>query len=73
MEPQLCTGRQAEARAGKLAIGTTGFGIGPAYEDKMARVGLRFDELNNFARFSEKLSRNLADLLRNLDELGIVP
>jgi adenylosuccinate synthase len=53
--------RAREARAGKLAIGTTGFGIGPAYEDKMARVGLRFDELNNFARFSEKLTRNVAD------------
>ena len=47
--------RAREARAGKRAIGTTGFGIGPAYEDKMARVGLRFDELNNFARFREKL------------------
>ena len=53
--------RAREARAGKRAIGTTGFGIGPAYEDKMARVGLRFDELNNFARFSEKLDRNVAD------------
>ena len=53
--------RAREARAGKRAIGTTGFGIGPAYEDKMARVGLRFDELINFARFREKLARNIAD------------
>ena len=53
--------RAREARAGKSAIGTTGFGIGPAYEDKMARVGLRFDELINFARFREKLARNIAD------------
>jgi adenylosuccinate synthase len=53
--------RARETRAGKRAIGTTGFGIGPAYEDKMARVGLRFDELNNFARFREKLTRNIAD------------
>ena len=53
--------RAREARAGSRAIGTTGFGIGPAYEDKMARVGLRFDELNNFARFREKLTRNVAD------------
>ena len=29
--------RAREARLGKNAIGTTGFGIGPAYEDKMAR------------------------------------
>jgi adenylosuccinate synthase len=53
--------RAREARAGERAIGTTGFGIGPAYEDKMARVGLRFDELNNFRRFSEKLTRTIAD------------
>jgi adenylosuccinate synthase len=53
--------RARETRAGERAIGTTGFGIGPAYEDKMARVGLRFDELNNFARFREKLTRNIAD------------
>jgi adenylosuccinate synthase len=53
--------RAREARAGKRAIGTTGFGIGPAYEDKMARVGLRFDELVSFARFRERLARNVAD------------
>src|SRR6516225_20959 len=53
--------RAREARAGKRAIGTTGFGIGPAYEDKMARVGLRFDELIGFARFREKLARNITD------------
>src|SRR5437870_9479284 len=50
-----------EARLGKNAIGTTGFGIGPAYEDKMARVGLRFDDLTNFASFSEKLERNIRE------------
>jgi adenylosuccinate synthase len=37
--------RAREQRAGKRAIGTTGFGIGPTYEDKMARVGLRFEDL----------------------------
>ncbi len=30
-----------EAAKGKQAIGTTGRGIGPAYEDKVARRGLR--------------------------------
>ncbi len=53
--------RAREARLGKNAIGTTGFGIGPAYEDKMARVGLRFDDLTNFASFTEKLERNIRD------------
>ena len=50
-----------ERRAGNRAIGTTGFGIGPAYEDKMARTGLRFDDLANFKSFTEKLKRNIAD------------
>jgi len=50
-----------EARAGKRAIGTTGFGIGPAYEDKMSRAGLRFDDLVNFKSFTDKLKRNISD------------
>jgi adenylosuccinate synthase len=53
--------RAREVRAGTRAIGTTGFGIGPAYEDKMARTGLRFDELLNFRAFTDKLKRNIAD------------
>jgi adenylosuccinate synthase len=53
--------RAREARLGENAIGTTGFGIGPAYEDKMARVGLRFDDLANFTAFVEKLERNIHD------------
>src|SRR6266699_5902223 len=50
-----------EQRLGADAIGTTGFGIGPAYEDKMARVGLRFDDLTNFTSFVQKLERNIHD------------
>ena len=42
-------------------IGTTGRGIGPAYVDKMARVGLRVGDLGQPSRFKERLSRNLAD------------
>jgi adenylosuccinate synthase len=53
--------RAREARLGPRAIGTTGFGIGPAYEDKMARVGLRFDDLKNRAAFIEKLEKNISD------------
>ena len=50
-----------EARAGKSAIGTTGFGIGPAYEDKMSRSGLRFDDLIDFKAFSAKVKQNVTD------------
>ncbi|MCP3869468.1 MAG: adenylosuccinate synthase [Gammaproteobacteria bacterium] len=47
---------QARERArGKKAIGTTGRGIGPAYEDKVSRRGIRFGELLDTARFTERL------------------
>jgi adenylosuccinate synthase len=53
--------RAREARLAKAAIGTTGFGIGPAYEDKAARIGLRFVDLLDMKSFAAKLERNLAD------------
>lgn len=47
-----------EARGAK-AIGTTGRGIGPAYEDKVARRGLRVGDLFNPELFAEKLKEIL--------------
>jgi len=44
-----------EIARGKKAIGTTGRGIGPAYEDKVARRGLRLGELLDPAHFTERL------------------
>ncbi len=44
-----------EAARGDKKIGTTGRGIGPAYEDKVARRGLRIGDLFNPALFAEKL------------------
>ncbi|WP_289283430.1 MULTISPECIES: adenylosuccinate synthase [unclassified Methylophaga] len=44
-----------ESRLGKAAIGTTGRGIGPAYEDKVGRRGLRVGDLMNEKAFAEKL------------------
>jgi adenylosuccinate synthase len=49
-----------EQRAAKK-IGTTGRGIGPAYVDKMARVGIRVGDLHQPALFKERLSQNLAE------------
>lgn len=47
---------QAREKArGKDKIGTTGRGIGPAYEDKVARRGLRLGDLFNLERFGERL------------------
>ncbi len=47
---------QARERArGSKAIGTTGRGIGPAYEDKISRRGIRLGELLDPAHFTERL------------------
>jgi adenylosuccinate synthase len=42
-------------------IGTTGRGIGPAYEDKIARVGIRLIDLLDDELFREKLNRNVEE------------
>lgn len=43
-------------------IGTTRKGIGPAYVDKMARVGIRMCDLVNPRIFKEKLNEHLKDI-----------
>jgi adenylosuccinate synthase len=48
-----------EAARGAAKIGTTGKGIGPAYEDKVARRAIRLADLMNEKRFAEKLLENL--------------
>ena len=44
-----------EQRLGAGKIGTTGRGIGPAYEDKVARRGIRMGELFNAEHFASRL------------------
>jgi adenylosuccinate synthase len=48
-----------EAARGVNAIGTTGRGIGPAYEDKVARRALRISDLFQRERFAAKLGEVL--------------
>ncbi len=55
----LDSAREAFKGSGKL--GTTGRGIGPAYEDKIARVGIRICDLIDEEVFREKLEKNLAE------------
>ena len=50
----------AKEKAGTAKIGTTGRGIGPAYEDKVARRALRVQDLKYPERFATKL-RELVD------------
>ena len=48
-----------EAAKGQNKIGTTGRGIGPCYEDKVARRALRLQDLTRPKRFAEKLAELL--------------
>jgi adenylosuccinate synthase len=50
-----------EARKSDRKIGTTGRGIGLAYEDKAARVGIRFCDLLDESIFMEKLRDNIEE------------
>lgn len=61
--------RLEETSKGNDKIGTTGKGIGPAYMDKAARVGIRVGDLLNPKRFAEKLKRNLEEKNRILERL----
>ncbi|HOI94655.1 MAG TPA: adenylosuccinate synthase [Syntrophobacter fumaroxidans] len=50
-----------ENRKGKTKIGTTGRGIGPCYEDKVARCGVRIHDLSDPKTLGEKIRRNLEE------------
>jgi adenylosuccinate synthase len=67
--------RAREAAKGEGKIGTTGRGIGPAYEDKVARRAIRLQDLFHHERFSMKL-REVLDfhnfVLRNYFHAGTV-
>lgn len=61
--------RAEENRKGNRKIGTTGKGIGPAYMDKAARVGIRIGDLLFPDLFAEKLKRNLKEKNQLLNQL----
>jgi adenylosuccinate synthase len=50
----------SEARRGERRIGTTSRGIGPAYEDKIARRGVRVGDLANTDSLEEAVQQNVA-------------
>ncbi len=58
-----------EKSKGSNKIGTTGKGIGPAYMDKAARVGIRISDLLDKEEFEEKLERNLKEKNRLLEKV----
>ncbi|MFI5387731.1 MAG: adenylosuccinate synthase [Fimbriimonadales bacterium] len=63
---------QEEAR-GENKIGTTSRGIGPAYEDKVGRVGIRMSEFVRPERFAKRLREVLAVKNRLLQLFGEQP
>ncbi|MFA6106321.1 MAG: adenylosuccinate synthetase [Patescibacteria group bacterium] len=64
--PQIALDRVHEAWSGKGKIGTTGKGIGPAYEDHAGRRGLVVNDLLNIDILAEKLKKNIREKLRIL-------
>ena len=59
--------RAYEAAKGKNKVGTTGKGIGPAYSDKAARVGLRVGDIEeNFEEKYRALKERHEQILRDL-------
>src|SRR5512137_1401620 len=55
LEYHVALDKAREAKRGEAKIGTTGRGIGPAYEDKVGRRAIRLQDLANPQRFAEKL------------------
>jgi adenylosuccinate synthase len=64
---------QREIAKGKRKIGTTKRGIGPAYGDKAARVGLRVGDLVKPDHFTAKLTQRLKENNSVLRALGAKP
>jgi adenylosuccinate synthase len=62
---------QQESKRHEQKIGTTGRGIGPAYADKISRVGVRIIDLLSREKLSKKIKRRQWDKLIAVDEAKI--
>jgi len=63
----------SEDRRGSHKIGTTKQGIGPAYEDKIGRRGIRVADLLDLDVLKDKIRENLAEKNPLLEQGGIAP
>ena len=54
-------GAREDSKSGKDKIGTTGRGIGPCYEDKAARIGVRAGDLTNKKLLKAKIVKALVE------------
>jgi adenylosuccinate synthase len=59
-----------EKARGSAALGTTGRGIGPAYEDKVARHGIRVRDLLNTDRLARRVGERLPSALDEMREIA---
>jgi adenylosuccinate synthase len=64
--------RLSEARPGRVSIGTTSRGIGPCYEDKAGRRGIRFGDFVRFDCFREAYDALLAEKLEILKTFDLL-
>ncbi len=62
-----------EELLGSHNIGTTKRGIGPCYQDKMARIGLRMQDMLDEATFRDKLARVLDRVNPQLEKIFGLP
>jgi len=60
-----------EKMKGDKAIGTTGKGIGPAYGDKIARVGHRVGELLNPSKLTDKITDYFSENAKIFEAMGV--
>ena len=60
----------SEREKGSKKIGTTSRGIGPAYQDKAARVGIRAGDLLNLSVLREKIGHNVEEKNIYLEHFG---
>ncbi|MGH2584418.1 MAG: adenylosuccinate synthase [Candidatus Rokuibacteriota bacterium] len=65
--------RADEAMRGPLAIGTTGRGVGPAFTDKVGRIGIRMADLIDAVSFPDRLRRVLDYKNAVLEKLYGIP
>ena len=63
----------AEARRGERKIGTTSRGIGPAYEDKIARRGIRIGDLADHAGLEQEVRDNVNARNRLVQDTAMDP
>jgi adenylosuccinate synthase len=63
----------SERRLGKNLIGTTKRGIGPAYQDKVSRMGLRMQDLFDRSIFKEKVASALIEKNDVLEKVYDLP